>query len=154
MAEVQQRIAATPERVFDVLSDGWTYSDWVVGTTHVRAVDSSWPAVGSQLHHKSGPWPLSLHDRTEVLECEPGRRLVLRARLWPFGEAQVRLSLEPLPGGCRVTIGETFVSGPLGWLHNKANDLVLHGRNRESLRRLSDIVLGRSAAAKDVAAQS
>ena len=34
---------------------------------------------------------------------------------------------------------EDFERGPLKWVRNKLNDLVLHQRNVESLRRLADI---------------
>ncbi|MBB5480355.1 SRPBCC family protein [Micromonospora parathelypteridis] len=133
-------IQAPPQQVFDVLADGWSYSDWVVGTTHVRNVDDAWPRVGSQLHHKAGPWPFSLQDASTVLVSEPPHRLVLRAGLWPAGEAIVAFTLQPADGGAtRVRIGEDFASGPLRWVRNKVNDLVLHLRNRETLDRLADI---------------
>src|SRR5690606_23262165 len=54
MADVELRVPAPPERVEAVLADGWTYSDWVVGTAHIRDVDSDWPAPGSRIHHKAG----------------------------------------------------------------------------------------------------
>ncbi|SCF27369.1 Uncharacterized conserved protein YndB, AHSA1/START domain [Micromonospora viridifaciens] len=137
---MEKVIDAPPERVFDVLADGWTYSDWVVGTAHVRDVDAGWPQVGSQLHHRAGPWPLSLQDASTVLACEAPHRLVLRVGIWPAGEAIVSFTLAPLPGGrTRVRIGEEFVAGPLHRLRNKLNDVVLHLRNRESLNRLADI---------------
>ncbi|MFF5180993.1 SRPBCC domain-containing protein [Micromonospora sp. NPDC000316] len=141
MAIVEKVIAASPQQVFDVLADGWTYSDWVVGTAHVRDVDDAWPRVGSQLHHRAGPWPFSLQDASTVLACEPPHRLVLRAGLWPAGEAIVAFTLEPVDGGAatRVRIGEDFAAGPLRWIRTKVNDLVLHLRNRETLNRLSDI---------------
>ncbi|MFG3715373.1 SRPBCC family protein [Micromonospora sp. NPDC047730] len=133
-------IEARPEQVWAVLADGWTYSDWVVGTVHVRDVDDAWPRVGTQLHHKAGPWPLSLQDSSTVLACEPPGRLVIRAGLWPAGEATVVFTLEPVgDGATRVRIGEDFAAGPLRWLRNKINDLVLHQRNRETLTRLTDI---------------
>ncbi|WP_405434180.1 SRPBCC family protein [Micromonospora sp. NBC_00617] len=133
-------IGASPQQVFDVLADGWTYSDWVVGTAHMRDVDDAWPRVGSQLHHRTGPWPFSLQDASTVLACEPPHRLVLRAGLWPAGEAIVTFTLEPVDGSAtRVRLGEDFAAGPLRWVRNKANDLVLHLRNRETLDRLSDI---------------
>jgi len=126
--------------VFAVLADGWSYSDWVVGTVHIRDVDKNWPQPGAKLHHKAGPWPLSLHDSSTVLEMTPDRRLRLNAGLWPFGEAVVDVSLEPVDGGAtRVTMAEDFERGPLRLLRNKINDLVLHRRNVESLRRLADI---------------
>ncbi|WBC15198.1 SRPBCC family protein [Micromonospora sp. WMMA1998] len=140
MAVVEKVIDAPPEQVFEVLADGWTYSDWVVGTTHVRDVDDDWPRVGSRLHHRAGPWPLSLQDASTVLECRAPHRLVLRAGLWPAGEAIVAFVLEPLDDGrTRVTIGEDFAAGPLRWVRTKLNDLVLHLRNKETLARLSDI---------------
>ncbi len=48
MAKVSCVIAASPAAVFAVLSEGWYYSDWVVGTSHVRAVDQGWPQQGSR----------------------------------------------------------------------------------------------------------
>ena len=66
-----EAIVAGREDVFAVLADGWSYSDWVVGTAHIRAVDEGWPAPGSVLHHTAGPWPFSLRDRTVSQRCEP-----------------------------------------------------------------------------------
>nr|WP_221377930.1 SRPBCC family protein [Actinoplanes polyasparticus] len=140
MAIVQRTVQAPPDRVFAVLADGWTYSDWVVGTVHIRDVDPNWPEVGSRLHHKAGPWPLSLHDKSEVLAMEPGRRLRLNAGLWPLGAAVVDIHLEPAgDGATKVIMHEDFEQGPLLAVRNKLNDLVLHRRNIESLRRLADI---------------
>jgi uncharacterized protein YndB with AHSA1/START domain len=140
VAIVQRTVNAPPDRVFAVLADGWSYSDWVVGTVHIRDVDKNWPEVGAKLHHKAGPWPLSLHDSSTVLEMTPGSRLKLLAGLWPLGEAMIELRLEPAAvGATRVTMAEDFESGPLRVVRNKINDLVLHRRNIESLRRLADI---------------
>ncbi|MBY8875761.1 SRPBCC family protein [Micromonospora sp. PLK6-60] len=140
MAIVEKVIDASPEQVFKVLADGWTYSDWVVGTAHVRDVDDDWPRVGAQLHHRAGPWPFSLQDASTVLLSDAPHRLVLRAGLWPAGEAIVSFALEPAgPGATRVRLGEDFAAGPLRWVRNKLNDLVLHQRNKETLNRLADI---------------
>jgi len=140
VATVQKTVRAPADRVFAVLADGWTYSDWVVGTAHIRDVDPDWPAVGAKLHHKAGPWPLSLQDSSTVEAMVPDRSLTLRAGLWPLGEATVRIDLEPLgPAATRVVMHEQFHAGPLLWARNKVNDLVLHRRNLESLRRLADI---------------
>jgi hypothetical protein len=142
VAIVKRTFQASPAQVFAVLADGWTYSDWVVGTVHIRDVDEGWPQVGTNLHHKAGPWPLSLHDSSTVLEMVPDRLLKLRAGLWPLGSAVIEIILDPLADGqTRVTMKEDFEAGPLLWVRNKINDLVLHRRNIESLRRLSDIVL-------------
>jgi hypothetical protein len=146
MATVQRTVLASPDRVFAVLADGWTYSDWVVGTVHIRDVDAGWPGVGSKLHHKAGPWPLSLHDTSTVTACEPGRSLTLQAGLWPLGAATVRIVLEPTgPTATKVTIYEEFSEGPLRWVRTKINDLALHQRNVEALRRLADLAERRTA---------
>ena len=98
--------------------------------------------MGAELHHKAGPWPLSLQDSSTVLAVEPDRLLKLRAGLWPLGSAVVEIILDPLANGeTRITMKEDFEAGPLLFVRNKLNDLVLHRRNIESLRRLSDIVL-------------
>ena len=145
MARVQRTIHAAPEDVFAVPADGWTYSDWVVGTSHIRAVDDNWPAPGAKIHHKAGPWPLSLQDRTEAIACAPPERLVLSPHLWPLGEAVVAITLKKTPAGdTTVLIEEDFRAGPLRWLRTKINDLALHYRNRESLRRLADLATKRA----------
>jgi hypothetical protein len=146
MAKTTQLINASPDQVFAVLADGWTYGDWVVGTAHIRAVESGWPEPGTKIHHKAGPWPVSLRDHTTSLESQPGTLLLLKVRLWPLGAGRVRFDLEPAGhGATRVTLTEEFVEGPLLGLRNKINDVVLHYRNRESLRRLADLAVGRAA---------
>src|SRR3954463_13543857 len=93
---------ADPEQVWKVLSDGETYADWVVGAQHIRDVDPSWPAPGARLHHPVGAGPLQVNDHTEVRTVERFRRLVLRARVRPVGEAEIELTVEPTAGGSRV----------------------------------------------------
>jgi hypothetical protein len=140
VAQVEQTVATSPDRVWAVLADGWTYSDWVVGTAHIRDVDPHWPEPGARVHHKTGPWPVSLHDSTLAVAAEARRMLHLRPRLWPFGEVEVRITLTEVGSDrTRITLTEDFHAGPLRWVRTKANDLALHRRNRESLRRLADL---------------
>jgi len=147
MAVVERVIQASPERVFGVLADGWTYADWVVGAAHIRDVDAGWPRIGTAVHHKSGLWPVMLHDKTVVVACERPRELVMRARLWPWGEATVRFTLQPHgDGATKVRLEEDFERGPLRWMRNKVNDVMLHYRNHEALRRLGDFAERRPAA--------
>lgn len=145
MALVQHTMAAPREAVFAVLSNGWSYSDWVVGAAHVRAVDERWPQPGAVIHHETGPWPVSLHDRTVSLRCEPPSLLVVSPHLWPLGEAVVSIALEEAgPDRTVVALEEEFHRGPWRWLRSKLNDLALHYRNRESLRRLEDLAMRRT----------
>jgi uncharacterized protein YndB with AHSA1/START domain len=143
VANVKRIIPAPPGQVFAILADGWTYSDWVVGTVHIRDVDPGWPAVGTRIHHKAGPWPISLHDKSTVVAMIPDRQLTMKAGLWPLGQAHVDITLEPSgTDATLVSIEEQFEEGPLLVLRNKVNDVVLHQRNVESLRRLCDLVVG------------
>jgi hypothetical protein len=145
VAITERVVNTTPDRVFAVLADGWTYSDWVVGTAHIRDVDENWPAPGAEIHHKAGPWPMSLRDSSTSIESVPDRTLLLKVRVWPLGAARVRLVLDPLGGSAtRVTLIEEFTEGPLLWLRTKVNDLALHYRNVESLRRLDDLATRRA----------
>ncbi|MEU4222095.1 SRPBCC family protein [Actinoplanes sp. NPDC026623] len=81
MAKVTRTITAAAEQVYGILADGWTYSDWVVGTAHIRDVEASWPQPDSRLHHKVGPWPFSIKDTSTVIALDPGRGLALRRDL-------------------------------------------------------------------------
>ena len=137
MSTRSRTIAAPPEKVWAVLSDGWLYPLFVVGASRMRDVDATWPAVGAKLHHSVGSWPALIDDNTEVLEVEEGRRLVLQARAWPTGEATVEFLLEPTAGGTLVTINEDATKGPALLIPKPVRDQQLDWRNAETLRRLS-----------------
>ncbi len=139
MTETRSRIDAPPEQVFAVLADGWQYCGWVVGASHIRDVDTGWPAVGSRIHHSVGPWPLSIQDVTTVRAVEPGSMLELSARLWPLGKATIRLELRPSGTATEVVMTEVADGGPAALMPGPLQALVLRPRNVESLRRLADI---------------
>lgn len=137
MATVTKHINATPEAIYEVLSEGWEYSQWVVGTSHVRAVDATWPAPGSKLHHAVGAWPFVIRDHTEIKEIEPNRRMLMTARGWPVGEAEVEILLEPEGSGTTFTIREDATGGA-GWLlRNPVGDALIYRRNVETVARLA-----------------
>jgi uncharacterized protein YndB with AHSA1/START domain len=132
-------IRASPPRVFDVLSDGHRYADWVVGAKRIRAVEPDWPNRGAKLHHSVGAGPLVLEDHTAVEEAERPYRLVLHAKTRPFGSARIDFTLESEDGGTRVSMLEEPV-GRLGRrLHNGVVDRLLRIRNDETLRRLKSL---------------
>ena len=139
-------IHASPQEVWDVLSDGWLYPLWVVGATRMRAVDDTWPLAGARLHHSVGVWPAALDDNTTVIASEPLHRLELQARGWPLlGEARVRIDLEPVADGTRVRIEEDASSGPGRFVPGLLRQPMLAWRNVESLRRLAFVVEGRTS---------
>ena len=51
---VRRLFNCSPEQVFAVLNDGWTYPVWGVGASRRRDVDPGWPAPGTKLHHSFG----------------------------------------------------------------------------------------------------
>src|SRR5918995_5205511 len=113
---VTRETTASRDAVWNVIADGWTYSQWVVGNTRMRAVDPAWPAPGSTIHHTIGVWPAVLNDETVVESCTPQEELVLLAKGRPFGAARISLRLFDTPCGCRVEMAEVPVGGPLNWI--------------------------------------
>ena len=144
MAENTRLVHATPQKVWDVLSDGWLYPVWVVGASRMREVEDTWPAVGSKLHHSVGVWPMLLDDNTEVVEMVELELLSLQARGWPIGEARVDIRLEPVGAETQVTISEDAVSGPGTLAPPPVRGVTLKWRNSETLRRLAYIAERRS----------
>ncbi|GAB2923316.1 SRPBCC family protein [Rhodococcus aerolatus] len=143
MINVRRRTTATPDEVFDVLADGWLYAGWVVGASRMRAVDSTWPGVGAELHHSVGPWPTLIDDTTSCVLYQRPRRMALQARGWPAGEARVELTVEPDGEGSLITMTEDASHGPGKLVPGPLRQLAIGPRNRESLRRLVLLAEGR-----------
>jgi len=146
MSVISRVIKSTPENVWNVLCDGWLYPVWVVGATRMRDVDEAWPEVGSKLHHSAGVWPLTISDDTEVLACEPGSMLRLRARGSFLGEAEVLLRLAPSGAHTLVEIHEDPVAGPGTLVPQPVRAPIIKIRNVETLRRLAFIAEHRTRA--------
>ena len=141
---VHRDVDAPAQAVWDVLADGWLYATWVVGASRIRAVDLSWPARGSKIHHSFGVWPAVVDDTTEVLRSDEPATMVLQARGWPAGEAQVIIRIEERGASrCRVSIGEDAVRGPGTAVPRPVRQLAIGPRNIESLRRLAFLSEGR-----------
>ncbi|WP_168582983.1 SRPBCC family protein [Gephyromycinifex aptenodytis] len=136
MITVRRSTSATPEQVWSVIADGWSYPSWVVGASRMRAVESEWPAVGSRIHHSVGTWPLLLNDETVVQECEPGRRIVLIAKARPYGKAWVEIELSPQGQGTMVQMREDASAGPAKLMPKPARQAAIGPRNVETLKRL------------------
>lgn len=144
MSRNVKRMHCAPEDVFAVFTDGWLYPIWVVGATRMRSVDDTWPQVGARVHHSVGAWPALIDDTTECLEWDPPRRVVMRARGWPIGEARVVMEARPIGDGqCLVRIQEEAAAGPALLIPRPVRTLMLYLRNRETLRRLAFLAEGR-----------
>lgn len=145
MIEVRRTTTASPQDVWNVLSDGWSYASWVVGASRVRAVHPDWPGSRSELHHSVGSWPLLLDDHTVVLSATPPSELVMQARGWPLGEARVELFLAPTEdGGCTITMREDASVGAGRYLPRPLRVVAVVPRNNETLRRLCYLAERRS----------
>jgi hypothetical protein len=135
---VKRDTAATREQVWNVIADGWTYSQWVVGNSRMRAVDPEWPKVGSTIRHSIGVWPLVIDDVTVVEDCQPEEQLVLLAKGRPLGKARITLRLSDVDdGGCRIEMAEVPVGAPMGWVPNRVALALAVPRNRECTWRLA-----------------
>lgn len=95
MAKKERHIDASPETVFSVLSDPFSYGYWVVGSEKIRDADDGWPAPGTRFHHTVGLGPFKVDDHTVSEWMESPVLLELRAKARPLGTAKVRLELEP-----------------------------------------------------------
>ena len=136
---VTRDVAATRQRVWDVLADGWTYSGWVVGNSRIRAVSSNWPAPGSRILHSIGAWPAVINDETVVESSVSGEELVLLAKVRPAAEARITMRANDIPGGCRVEMTEVAVSRPLRWVPDSVQLTGVAPRNRECTWQLAMI---------------
>ena len=146
MATTTRSFSCSPDAVFAILADGWLYPSWVVGASRIRDVEPAWPGEGAKIHHSFGVWPALIDDTTSVLEWDPPRRAVLKARGWPVGSAEVVLEARPTGDGCEVSIAEDAVEGPGQLVPKPVRDVLIGVRNVETLRRLQYLAEGRVAA--------
>ena len=132
----------TPDDVFAVLTNGWTYANWVVGSVRIRDVDPDWPAIGSKIHHSVGAWPMLIDDDSEVEHIAVPQELRLKVRAWPTGEGRVIIRCQPQDGSTLVTIDEDAVAGPARLVPPIMRHQMLAARNEEALRRLAYLAEG------------
>lgn len=140
MARNETFIGVAPERVFEQLSDGWSYARWVVGTSEVRHVDEDWPSVGSRIHPTIRMGLLESKGVTTIEDATPPWQLTMRAASGPFGTAVVSVRLRPDGRGTRATLIEDPASRLVAL--NPAVHVALAVRNTESLRRLRALAEG------------
>jgi uncharacterized protein YndB with AHSA1/START domain len=137
-------IEAPPDAVFDVLSDGRLYADWVVGAHGSVPIDPRWPEAGSTLVHRSGIPPVTLQDTTSVVSSTRPSSMVLEARVRPIVVARVELTINPHADGSVVAMEERVVGGIARHAPEWLNHTAFRRRNTASLRRLRAIVLHRA----------
>lgn len=139
-------VRATPEAVFEVLTDPTTYPDWLVGAQRIDHVQDEWPEPGSRFFHRIGVGPAVVLGSTTVRALEAPHRLDLAAGMGPLGEAAVWFRVEPSEDGCTVSIEEVPRRGLARAAWRVGTPLViasLWGRNALSLQALAELVESR-----------
>lgn len=144
MSRTTRVFDCTPDDIFEVLADGWSYATWVVGAARIRAVDEEWPEAGSRIHHSVGLWPLLISDTTSMVEWAPPHHVTLTVRAWPAGQGEVTIACTPESGRTRVVMTEDATSGPATLVPKIGRDPMLHVRNLETLRRLAYLAENRN----------
>ncbi|MBB5936155.1 SRPBCC family protein [Streptomyces zagrosensis] len=146
MAERHVLIQRPPQAVWDVLSDGNLYSQWVVGTHDSKEADPAWPAEGANLRYSIRIGPTTLHNETVVRICEEPHTLELESKAGWLGTARIAIRVRRWATGSLVTLDEHPLSGPGARLHNSVIDAFLQLRHRSMLDRLAKVVESRTPA--------
>jgi hypothetical protein len=141
-------------KVFSLLSDPWTYADWVVGSDRIREADANWPEVGSEFKHVVGVWPFKSHDHSWVESVVPPNQLRLRVKARPFITARVWLDLKPGGAGTVVEMYEDAADPVSRIALNPLTQPMIVVRNKIALGRLRDMAEGRRHVPSRAEAQS
>jgi uncharacterized protein YndB with AHSA1/START domain len=141
MAVLNVLVDRSPREVWDVLSDGRAYAEWVMGTGHIRAVDPDWPGRGSKIHYAFGTGRWTFEDVTTVRLVEPEQRLELEVHAGRLGTARVSIVLLSWGESQTVVIlDEHPLSGAGARWHSIVVEAVLRLRNERMLRTLARVV--------------
>jgi uncharacterized protein YndB with AHSA1/START domain len=132
-------IAASPQKVFELLSDPRTYAYWVVGSREIRAADPNWPEPDTAFDHSVGVPPFVIHDDTKVVSTLAPVMLELRANGGPLGSARIIFQLQPEGNGTRVTMVEDPLERWRAIALGLPGHFLIKARNTESLRRLKQL---------------
>lgn len=144
MAVLNVLVDRAPHEVWDVLSDGSAYAEWVMGTQRICDVDPAWPELGSEIHYSLGIGPWTFDDVTKVRLVEPGQHLELEAHAGWLGSARVSIVLLPWGEDQTVVIlDEHPLSGPGARWHSIVVEGLLRLRNERMLRSLARVVYER-----------
>jgi uncharacterized protein YndB with AHSA1/START domain len=141
MAVLNVLVDRAPDEVWDVLSDGSAYAEWVMGTKYIRDVDPGWPNLGAKIHFSFGVGPWTMNDVTTVRLVEHGQHLELEAHAGWLGSARVSIRL--LAWGTEQTVvilDEHPLTGAGARWHSVPMEGLLRVRNERMLRSLAEVV--------------
>ncbi|MET9919529.1 SRPBCC family protein [Streptomyces sp. NPDC006435] len=141
MARNRRLILSSPSEVWDLLSDGRRYGEWVSGTQQIIDVDPHWPEAGARLRVRVGAGPLTLDDTCVVRICEPRHRLELEAKADPFGAARIAMNLIPWGENTLFILEWHALRGPGTRMHGLPVDYLVSIRNGMMLTKLARIAV-------------
>jgi len=138
--EIKEYLRATPERVWEVLSDWERQATWMPDVSWIRVVGSD-RELGARLEVRTKVFGVPLAtDQVRVTAWEPPSRLAVEHIGVVVGVGEWRL--EPVEGGTRFTWHESFRMPPpvLGgmalWVYSPFQRFML----RRSVRNLKRLV--------------
>ena len=102
--EVSRDIAASPEVVYDAISDVTRMGDWSEECHSCQWHDGfAAPIVGAIFdgHNRHGEHEWTTQGK--VIEAEPGRAFTFECSMFDFHYSTWGYRIEPTPTGCRVT---------------------------------------------------
>jgi len=141
---VSREIAASPEQVYDMVSDLTRMGEWSPENEGGEWLDDPAEArPGARFRGRNRHGKKSWTSVATVLEADPGRRLSFRVTVGPVKVSRWSYLFEPVPAGCRVT--ESWVDlrprwfRPIATLGTGVGDRPPHNRTgmEETLENLS-----------------
>lgn len=138
-------VAASPERVWRLVSDLPGMGRFSPESTGGRWVDGTGPQLGAVFVGRNARGRRRWSTRSRVVECRPGGSFAFSVRVGPLRVATWRYDIEPTGQGCRVTES---------WRDERGRLMALLGRfvtgvddRREYARTSMETTLGRLKAA-------
>ncbi len=131
---VSRRIAATPDRVWALVSDVTRMGDWSPETTKCRWIGKvKRPQIGARFIGQNRNGKRRWATPCVITECSPGRAFGYRVNVGPIEIATWTYDIEPTDdGGCVVTEStlnlENKVVAKLGDLMTNVKDRAEHNR--------------------------
>jgi uncharacterized protein YndB with AHSA1/START domain len=141
--DVRTFIRATPERVWEVISDLSGQARWMVDVRQLKITSQTKSGVGTVIDLKTELFGLPiLHDVIEIVTWEPARELGIVHRGQFSGTASFQL--QPFRDGTIFTWLEEY-KPPLGPVGELAHELLIRphmqrvfGRSMDNVRRLAE----------------
>ena len=129
-------IKASPERVWQVMSDGERWHEWTPSVTSVKLLDKP-IAVGSRALIEQPELPPA---RFVVTALEPGKSFSWSTGIPGLIKVDAKHSIEPTPTGSRVTLALRFnglLGGVMGKKYTELNNRYL-AMEAAGLKRFSE----------------